>query len=198
MCVCACVCVFVCLCAEREREREREILGKYFDSNSPHFQRKTYRPSVFFHILMVCPVLPSRSLPAVSGHLYSYDPATMIWTQLSSSGLPPCRSGHGFASVGTKLYVHGGYSTTLEELSDFYSFDSVDNSWTRLELESAPVARRYHGFTSAGGKLYLHGGTAGGGECEPTHTKLATTWMVYIASPMVCALIYGILCMLLK
>ena len=43
--------------------------------------------------------------------LFLYDPATLAWTDLSalSSGDPPSpRAGHGFASAGGKLYVHGG------------------------------------------------------------------------------------------
>jgi hypothetical protein len=44
--------------------------------------------------------------------LHSFDPATMAWTQLSvanDSARPEARAGHGFASVGGLLYVHGGY-----------------------------------------------------------------------------------------
>jgi hypothetical protein len=44
--------------------------------------------------------------------LHSFDPASMAWTLLSpaaGSGQPPyARFGHGFASAGGKLYVHGG------------------------------------------------------------------------------------------
>ena len=42
-------------------------------------------------------------------HVYS--PAYMTWFDLSSHayGTPPtARAGHGFASAGGKLYVHGG------------------------------------------------------------------------------------------
>ena len=40
-----------------------------------------------------------------------FDPDTIYWRELSfaSHGTPPSpRMGHGFASVGSKLYVHGG------------------------------------------------------------------------------------------
>jgi hypothetical protein len=45
--------------------------------------------------------------------LHVYDPASMTWFDLTSHahGQPPtARSGHGFASVGGKLYVHGGFN----------------------------------------------------------------------------------------
>jgi hypothetical protein len=44
--------------------------------------------------------------------LYSFDPATMTWTQLSpahDAPRPSARFEHGFTSAGGRLYVHGGY-----------------------------------------------------------------------------------------
>ena len=44
-----------------------------------------------------------------------YDPINISWTDLSvavSGTAPPPRDGHGFALVGGKLYVHGGYGTS--------------------------------------------------------------------------------------
>ncbi len=49
------------------------------------------------------------------GHLddlFSFNIATMTWTLLSAANgiRPAARCGHGFASAGGKLYVHGGES----------------------------------------------------------------------------------------
>ena len=43
--------------------------------------------------------------------LHTFDPATMAWNPLSaadSARRPSARYGHGFASAGGRLYVHGG------------------------------------------------------------------------------------------
>jgi hypothetical protein len=44
--------------------------------------------------------------------LHVFDPTTMNWTLLSAArdnSRPSARFGHGFASAGGKLYVHGGF-----------------------------------------------------------------------------------------
>ena len=98
--------------------------------------------------------------------LHSFDPAALVWRDLSSSaqGNPPAaRFGHGFASAGGKLYVHGGFSGNT--LSDLHSFDPVAMVWVDLSevvLGTAPTARYQHGYTSAGGKLYVHAGNGAG------------------------------------
>jgi hypothetical protein len=60
-----------------------------------------------------------QSPPPPAGYLddlHLFDPTTMTWTLLPAaeeSGTRPCaRSGHGFASAGGKLYVHGGVGNT--------------------------------------------------------------------------------------
>jgi hypothetical protein len=57
----------------------------------------------------------SPPAPGTGGHrmlddFYSFDPATMVWSQLSAaeSTRPSARCLHGFTSTGGKLYVHGG------------------------------------------------------------------------------------------
>jgi hypothetical protein len=54
-------------------------------------------------------------LAGYANDLYSFDPAISAWTLLSvavtaGNALPTARAGHGFASAGGKLYVHGGFS----------------------------------------------------------------------------------------
>ena len=48
--------------------------------------------------------------PENLGDLHSFDLATMTWTRLAAANAPSARYGHGFTSVGGKLYVHGGYT----------------------------------------------------------------------------------------
>jgi hypothetical protein len=47
------------------------------------------------------------------GDLCVYDPAAMVWTDLSNAAdgvRPSARYGHGFTAAGGRLYVHAGYS----------------------------------------------------------------------------------------
>ena len=58
-------------------------------------------------------VLSSILTPPRAGRtedLHSFDQATMAWTLLSAndSARPAARYGHGFASAGGLLFVHGG------------------------------------------------------------------------------------------
>ena len=60
----------------------------------------------------------------------------------------------GVASIGTTIYVIGGYSTTY--LNTVYAYDTVGNSWSTL----APMftARDYLGVGVVNGKIYAIGG----------------------------------------
>jgi hypothetical protein len=58
-------------------------------------------------------LFPSRP-PLWTGRLsdlYVYDPATMVWTDISDAAdgtVPAARSQHCFTAAGGRLYVHGG------------------------------------------------------------------------------------------
>ena len=52
-----------------------------------------------------------KSVTGLLGDLHAYDPAAMVWTDLSaaaSSDPPSPRASFGFAPAMGKLYVHGG------------------------------------------------------------------------------------------
>jgi N-acetylneuraminic acid mutarotase len=101
------------------------------------------------------------------GDLYSFDPTTQVWTDLSIAikGTPPkARECHGFTSAGGKIYVHGGYIADVGyegRANDLHVYDPVAKAWTDLSVPVAgtPPQKRYiQGITSVGGVLYVHGG----------------------------------------
>ncbi len=70
--------------------------------------------------------------------LYSFDPATMTWTQLSpahDAPRPSARYDHGFTSAGGRLYVHGGYDGPI------YVHGGYDGSSNRSYGDGAGVRR---------------------------------------------------------
>ena len=76
-------------------------------------------------ILPWCSLLPAPRplirlilLAAYFDDLYSFDPAAMKWTRLSTNNdtqRPSGRYRHGFTGAGGRLYVHGGQSKTVGE-----------------------------------------------------------------------------------
>jgi hypothetical protein len=72
--------------------------------------------NLFLPLILASP--PFADLCNVYDDFYSYDVANQTWTLLfgvsdSESNRPPARYGHGFTSAGGKLYVHGGFNSTL-------------------------------------------------------------------------------------
>ncbi len=66
-------------------------------------------------VLLVSPLTPL--FPGYLDDLYSFNLVNMVWTQVfvaDSRGnrRPSARYGHGFASAGDKLYVHGGVGSS--------------------------------------------------------------------------------------
>ena len=46
----------------------------------------------------------------VFGDFFEFDPMTSVWTVLSSDSVPSARFGHGFITIGKKLFVLAGYT----------------------------------------------------------------------------------------
>ncbi len=79
---------------------------------------------MYYYILIYClrcshtlsgAAMISNVVAGLLNDFHVYDPANIRWTDLSAaaSGSPPSpRDGHGFALLGGKLYVHGGYGTS--------------------------------------------------------------------------------------
>ena len=84
-----------------------------------------------------------------------------VWTQLALTGTKPSsRSYHTLASVGDKLYLHGGLPTAAGD--QLWEYDIVNNAWIELQpIGTKPSGRYAHTLVSVGTKLYLHGGRNG-------------------------------------
>jgi hypothetical protein len=96
---------------------------------APSLPLPPFLPSLFFSSLFLYPrhLTPFRPPPNLSSplstafydELYSFDLFNLTWTLLAASAVPDgtiirpsARSSHGFTSVGGKLYVHGGISSS--------------------------------------------------------------------------------------
>ena len=87
-----------------------------------------------------------------------FDTETQIITQLSTK-LPVTYSGRGYASVGSKIYLFGGYYYSMGAA---YSnridvFDTETQTITQLST-NLPAARYSIACTNVGNKIYLFGG----------------------------------------
>jgi N-acetylneuraminic acid mutarotase len=100
-------------------------------------------------------------------NLALFDPNTRIWTQVPQSVLrgtiPPSRTNHAAASVGSKMYIFGGNNNNdhgaYQVLDDLYVLDTDSMTWTRPQTTGdKPSARSGHTLTAIGTKLYLFGG----------------------------------------
>ncbi len=68
--------------------------------------------------------------------LHAFDPAAMIWTNLSAAdaaGRPSARYDHGFTSARGLLYVHGGYGITGSG-GDGEEDERVLDSWAEEQI----------------------------------------------------------------
>ena len=86
-----------------------------------------------------------------------------IWSLLEpTSSKPSARRLHTLTSVGNKLYLHGGFTSSRND--DLWEYDVPSNRWLKLNpTGSKPSARNAHTLTSVDDKLYLHGGSTGSG-----------------------------------
>lgn len=100
-------------------------------------------------------------------HLALFDPYTRIWTQVPQSTLngtlPPSRTNHAAAAVGSKMFIFGGNNNNehgnYQVLDDLYMLDTTTMTWSRPQTTGdRPSARSGHTLTAIGSKLYLFGG----------------------------------------
>ena len=103
----------------------------------------------------------------ISNDLYSWDPASLIWTNHSDfvqNDRPSPRFSHGLAAEGNLVFVFGGHNGS-SPLNDLYAYNETAKYWKRYDpVVEMPAPRSCHGFTNALGNLYLFGGRTINGE----------------------------------
>ena len=92
--------------------------------------------------------------------IHMLDTVTGVWTEVSTSGDPPCpRSYHSIITHGQCLYVFGG-CPEQGRLADLYQYNTVTHTW--FQLRSGPMEGR--GGTPlavVNGHIFVVGGFAG-------------------------------------
>jgi len=92
-----------------------------------------------------------------------YDPASNIWTSISSTNAPSVREGHSMVWTGTKMIVWGGgyndFLSSTQLLSTGGIYSPTSDSWTATSLAGAPDARTIHAAVWTGTDMIVWGGT---------------------------------------
>jgi N-acetylneuraminic acid mutarotase len=93
------------------------------------------------------------------------DPATRIWTRISSVGAPTPRTGYVAVWTGTRLLVWGGrvgihhtIGSTETVLATGAQYDLATDTWAPLSGTGAPAARYGHTAVWTGSRLVVWGG----------------------------------------
>lgn len=86
-----------------------------------------------------------------------YDPATGLWSTMSTTGAPAARMAHSMVWTGTKLLVWGGYNST-SRFPDGGRYDPATDSWEPITTVNAPTARAAHGAVWTGSRMLVWGG----------------------------------------
>ncbi|KAF7250609.1 Tip elongation aberrant protein 1 [Varanus komodoensis] len=95
-----------------------------------------------------------RCLPGI----YTFDPGSLTWEKVTTSGIEPQTLNHSSAVVGESIYVYGGMQCG-KAVDDLYVFNTVSQSWTPVKTSgSSPGARSGHAFATIGEIIYLFGG----------------------------------------
>jgi len=102
--------------------------------------------------------------------LWSLDPQSKVWTEVTVSGTRPDFAGenlllghgrgrrvHGWTGAGSKLFLFGGQNAG-GYLNDLWAFSTATSTWAQLTPVHGPAAKRNMCFGSSGGLLYLLGG----------------------------------------
>jgi N-acetylneuraminic acid mutarotase len=116
-----------------------------------------------------------------------FNPATGLWSQMSTINEPEKRYGHTAVWTGSRMIVWGGTrSTGSGQLNTGGSYDPSTDTWTPMSTVNAPAARTSHVAVWSGTHLIVWGGHVGnpsspestGGKYDPvtdTWTSVSTT-----------------------
>jgi N-acetylneuraminic acid mutarotase len=102
----------------------------------------------------------------------SYDPATGIWTAISSVNAPTPRYAHTAVWTGSKMIVWGGKEQNSGErnVNDGAAYDPATDTWTPISTTNAPEARWGHVAVWSNIGMIVWGGQATSG--HPTDLYL--------------------------
>eukprot|EP00961_Rhodomonas_salina_P019786 266432-Rhodomonas_salina.1 len=121
-------------------------------------------------------VFGGLTLSGFVNDVYLLETTGMIWSNLTGgvNGLPPSpRDAFGIATVGSSIYVFGGYDDALALLlNDLHVFDTVTHKWTAVNhtIGNPPPAKASFGIAAVRDKLYVFGGVAlSGGVLTPSN-----------------------------
>jgi N-acetylneuraminic acid mutarotase len=87
-----------------------------------------------------------------------YNPASDIWTTITTVGAPTARRGHAAAWTGTRMVVCGGYDFD-EEFADGGQYNPTANTWTPVSAAAFP--RYDHTAVWSGTYVIVWGGFSG-------------------------------------
>ena len=109
--------------------------------------------------------------------IYKLDTATMAWTLINTTGIPPhASSSHSSTIIGTKMFVFGGCGGPGVSYDNISVFDTETSSW--LSTPSAqvlPEGRWGHSAFAYNGELYIYGG-------ENSHQTFNDLWKYNLES----------------
>jgi N-acetylneuraminic acid mutarotase len=87
--------------------------------------------------------------------LWSYDPATDTWAQLTSGAT--ARTRPTAVPIDGKMYICGGNDASNNRLNDLWSYDPATDTWAQL-TSGTFLGRTYHTAVPIDGKMYIFGG----------------------------------------
>ncbi len=104
-----------------------------------------------------------------SGNTYydngaAYNPATGVWTMLSSTNAPEGRAGHAMVWTGTKIVVWGGGDSVNFGMDNGGIYDPLTDTWTTLAggTTNSPAGRKEHTGIWTGTEMVIWGGFVNG------------------------------------
>jgi N-acetylneuraminic acid mutarotase len=90
--------------------------------------------------------------------IYSYDPATDLWTKLNDFGGGPRTDAVCFV-VENEAYIGTGNNENGVSQKDFWKYDHIEDTWTQLTSEFSGDIRRSASAFSLNNKAYVVGGS---------------------------------------
>lgn len=108
--------------------------------------------------------LKEARLPCNDLHALYMRGGKLIWSQVMTTGIPPCpRFSHTAHAIQSNLYIFGGRNDALGyeqcNLAELFMFNVAAFKWERVEVfGNVPEGRWAHGMNSYGSTLILFGG----------------------------------------